>query len=162
MRTAFLGSRAARRRRASASMTSYGGATTTGELRMDPGSTSAIRFSMPIDLATGSRKTYVLHAQPPAFGRNLKIDLVANGSVIQSQTVAYLVHDAGQLVVGVLAERPQAIVGELNLPASPTGAAPVIVPLTVADLPDRLEGWGTLDRLVWQDVDSNSLTPAQL
>jgi hypothetical protein len=117
---------------------------------------------MPVNLPTGSRLTYVLHAQPPAFGRNLKIDLVANGASIASRTVAYLVHDAGQLVVGVLAEKPQAVVGELDLPPSPTGAAAVIVPLTVADLPDRVEGWRALDRLIWQDIDSNTLSPGQL
>jgi hypothetical protein len=134
----------------------------TGELRMDPGANSPTRFSMAVDLPTTSRQTYVLHAQAPAFGRSLKIDLVSNGASIQSQTVAYLVHDAGQLVVGVLAERPQAVVGELDLPPGASGAVPVIIPLTVADLPDRVEGWGTLDRLIWQDVDSNTLAPAQL
>ena len=35
-------------------------------------------------------------------------------------------------------------------------------PLTPEDLPERVEAWGALDRLVWQDVDSNRLTPAQL
>lgn len=138
------------------------GPAVTGELRMDGGSTSATRFSMPVELPTGSRLTYVLHAQPPAFGRALRIDLVSNGTSIANQTVAYLVHDAGQLVVGVLAEKPQAVVGELDLAPSATGAAAVVVPLTVADLPDRVEGWGALDRLIWQDVDSNTLTPGQL
>jgi hypothetical protein len=138
------------------------GPAVTGELRMDAGSASATRFSMPVDLPTNARQTYVLHAQPPVFGRSVEVDLVANGSTIAKQTVSYLVHDAGQLVVGVVAERPQAVVGELNLPASPTGAATVIVPLTVADLPDRVEGWGALDRLIWQDVDTNTLSTEQL
>jgi hypothetical protein len=38
----------------------------------------------------------------------------------------------------------------------------VVVPLTLADLPTRAEGWGVLDRLVWQDVDSNQLSTDQL
>lgn len=134
----------------------------SGELRMDAGSGSTTRFSMQVDLPTSSRQTYVLHAQAPAFTRSLKVDLVANGTSLASQTVAYLVHDAGQLVVGVLAEQPKGIVAELNLPASPTGAAAVVVPLSVTDLPDRVEGWATLDRLIWQDVDSSSLSPGQL
>ena len=138
------------------------GPSIVGELRMDGGSTSQTRFSMRVDLPTDSQKTYVLHAQPPAFGRNLKVDLMANGSSIATQTVAYLVHDAGQLVVGVLAERPQAVVAELDLPPSPTGATAVIVPMSVTDLPDRLEGWGTLDRLVWQDLDSSQLSNDQI
>src|SRR2546423_996443 len=34
-------------------------------------------------------------------------------------------------------------------------------PRAAAALPDRIEGWGALDRLVWQDVDSQ-ITPGQL
>ena len=133
-----------------------------GELRMDGGAQSNARYAMAVDLPTGSHQTYVLHAQPPAFGRNVKVDLVANEQVVDSVTVAYLVHDPNQLVVGVLAERPAGIVAGLHLPANPFGVAPALVPLTVGDLPERAEGWGVLDRLVWQDVDSNQLSVDQL
>ena len=133
-----------------------------GELRMDGGSQSNARFAMAVDLPTSSDKTYVLHAQPPAFGRNVKVDMVQNEQVVDSVTVAYLVHEATQLVVGVLAERPAPLVAQIRLPNGPTGAAPVIVPLTLSDLPTRAEGWGVLDRLVWQDVDSNQLSTDQL
>jgi hypothetical protein len=133
-----------------------------GELQMDGGSQSNARYAMAVDLPTGSRQTYVLHVQPPAFGRALKVDLVANGSVVESATVAYLVHDANQLVVGVIAERPAGIVSELALPANAAGVTPAIVTLGVGDLPERAAGWSTLDRLIWQDVDSNQLSSAQL
>src|SRR5207247_264915 len=82
--------------------------------------------------------------------------------VIDSVSVAYLVHDATQLVVGVLAERPQALVSQIKLPANLLGAAAAVIPLTVADLPERAEGWDALDRLVWQDIDSNQLSSLQL
>ena len=78
-----------------------------GELRMDGGSQSNARYAMAVDLATNSRKTYILHVQPPSFGRSVKVDLVAGSQVLDSVSVAYLVHDATQLVVGVLAERPR-------------------------------------------------------
>ena len=73
-----------------------------GELRMEGGSQGNARFAMAVRLPTGSRQTYILHAQPPAFGRNVEVDLVSGEQVIESVTVAYLVHDATQLVVGVL------------------------------------------------------------
>jgi hypothetical protein len=133
-----------------------------GELRMDGGAQSNARYAMAVDLATGSRKTYILHAQPPSFGRTVKVDLVASGRVVDSVSVAYLVHDPTQLVVGVLAERPQALISEIDLPPNPMGAQAAIVPLNVADLPERAEGWSVLDRLVWQDVDSNQLSSQQL
>ena len=110
-----------------------------GELQMDGGSQSNARYSMAVDLPTNSRKTYVLHAQPPAFGRNVTVDLVADGQKIESVTVAYLVHEATQLVVGVLAEQAGAIASQINLPSSTSGVAPAVVPLTIADLLSRVE-----------------------
>jgi hypothetical protein len=133
-----------------------------GELQMDGGSTANARYAMAVTLPTSSHQTYVMHAQPPAFGRNVTINLVADGQKLQSVTVAYLVHDATQLIVGVLAEQPGPLVEQIKLPNSTTGVAPAIVPLTLADLPARVEGWSTLDRIVWQDVDSNQLTADQL
>ncbi len=133
-----------------------------GELRMDGGSQSNARFAMAVDLPTNSRQTYILHAQPPAFGRNVEVNLVENEQVIETVTVAYLVHDATQLVVGVIAERSQGLVSQIKLPANAFGAAPAIVPLSITDLPERPEGWGVLDRLVWQDIDSNQLSSEQL
>ena len=133
-----------------------------GELQMDGGSQSDARYAMAVNLPTSSHQTYVLHAQPPGFGRNVTVDLVADGQKIESVTVAYLVHDATQLVVGVLAEQPGPLVSQIDLPSSTSAVEPAVVPLTVADLPTRVEGWSVLDRLVWQDVDSNSLSAEQL
>jgi hypothetical protein len=134
-----------------------------GELRMDAGGQSNTRFATTVRLPTGSRQAYLLHAQPPTFQRNAKVQLVVNEQVVDSVDVAYLVHDPNQLVVGVIAERPQALISQIDLPSNPmNNLAPAIVPLSVADLPTRPEGWGTLDRLVWQDTDSNQLAPDQL
>jgi len=133
-----------------------------GELRMDGGSQSNARYAMAIDLATSSRKTYILHVQPPAFGRTVKVDLVSGDQVVDSVSVAYLVHDATQLVVGVLAERPPGLISQIELPANQNGTQAAVVPLGIADLPERAEGWSVLDRLVWQDVDSNQLSSQQL
>lgn len=133
-----------------------------GELQMNGGTQSNARYAMAVNLPTGSHQTYVLHAQPPAFGRNVKVDLVAAGSLVDSVSVAYLVHEATQLVVGVVAERPASLVSQLRLPANAYGTAPAIVTLGLADLPQRAEGWSSIDRLLWQDVDSNQLSSAQL
>lgn len=133
-----------------------------GELRIAGGPQGRTRFSVAVDLPTDSRKTYVLHAQPPAVGRFVKVELVSGSSTVATADVAFLVHDTTQLIVGVVAEKPQGIVGELDLDPGPNGAAPVIISLGVEDLPERLEGWATLDRLIWQDVDSSTLTDAQL
>jgi hypothetical protein len=133
-----------------------------GELRIAGGSQGRTRFSVAVNLPTDSRKVYVLHAQPPAFGRSVKVELVSGSTMVASADAAYLAHDASQLIVGVVAEKPQGIIGELDLDPNPGGTIPAIVSLGLGDLPERVEGWATLDRLIWQDVDSNGLTTAQL
>ena len=70
-----------------------GGPPITGELQMNGGSASNARYAMAVDLPTNSHQTYVLHAQPPAFGRNVTVDLVADGQKLASVSVAYVVHE---------------------------------------------------------------------
>ncbi len=76
--------------------------------------------------------------------------------------MAIALHDQTQLVVGLVAENPARLVGQLDLLPNQNGLAPVIVPMTTADLPERVQAWAALDRLIWQDTDSASLTPGQL
>ena len=66
--------------------------------------------------------------------------------------------------MAVVAERPQGLVPGVRAAANanPQAAAATVVTLTPADLPDRVEGWGPLDRLVWQDVSLAELSSAQL
>ena len=40
-----------------------------GELRMEGGAQSTVRYAMAVNLPTGSHQAYVLHAQPPAAAR---------------------------------------------------------------------------------------------
>jgi hypothetical protein len=138
------------------------GPTVTGELRVAGGSDTKSRFGTPVELATGSRKTYLLYAQPPNFGASVKVQLVDGDAVVAEATVAIALHDAQQLVAGVVSENPARIVGQLDLLPGVNGAVPSITTLTPADLPERIQAWAPLDRLVWQDVDAGTLTPAQL
>ena len=138
------------------------GPSVTGELRLDNGSQTRTQYGTPVDLPTGSDKIYLLYAQPPGFGREVKVDLVEGDDEITSATAEYSVRDASQLVVAVVAERPQGIVAGLSLLPNQQQQAAVTLALTPADLPSRVEAWGAIDRLVWQDIDSNLLEPDQL
>ena len=138
------------------------GPTVAGELRINGGLESRTRFGTPVELATGSRKEYLLYALPPAFGGNMTVELVSDGQVLAKAPVAVALHDQTQLVVGLVSENPARLVGQFDLLPNQNGLAPVIVPLTVADLPERVQAWAPLDRLIWQDVDAASLSPGQL
>ena len=134
----------------------------SGELRLAGGAQGRTRFGTPVDLPTQSDKVYRLYAQPPAFGREIEISLVDGATVIATTKAAFSVHEASQLVVGVVAEQPGDIVDDLDLLPNQNSVAPLTIALNVEDLPARVEAWGVLDRVVWQDTDSASLTTEQI
>src|SRR5215207_4422125 len=88
------------------------GPTVTGELRIAGGTDSRTRFGTPAELATGSRKQFLLYALPPSFGGNMKVQLVSGDRTVAEANVAVALHDQTQLVVGVIAENPAKLVGE--------------------------------------------------
>ena len=134
----------------------------SGELRLNGGAQSRVRFGTTVDLPTDSDKTYLLYAQPPAFGRDIELSLVSGSEKIASVKASFTVHDPTQLVIGIVAERPEGIIGGLDLLPNQNQVAPVVLPLELGDLPNRVEAWGPIDRLVWQDIDTARLEPDQL
>jgi hypothetical protein len=139
------------------------GPSISGELRLQTVNQAGTRYAIAVQLDSPSDKTWILHAQPPStFGPQMEVALVSGDQILVRQKVTVTVHDASQLIVGVVAENPPKIVGSLSLPAVQDQQPAVVVPLTVADLPTRIEAWSALDRLVWQDIDASSLSTDQL
>jgi len=134
-----------------------------GELRLGSSVAGASSYAALVDLPTGSRKRYVLYAQPSVFGRALGVSLVSDGQTLATTDVPITAHDPYQSVIGVVAEEPGPLVAALNTAlADPRVAPPAVVPLTPEDLPARVEAWSSIDRLVWQDVDTAKLAPDQV
>jgi hypothetical protein len=140
-----------------------GGPPITGELRLAGGSQGRTRFGVTVDLPTGSRQAHVLYVQPPAFGDKLDIALIAtDGRTVMSKKVPFVLHDPSQLLVGIVADRPDKIVEGFRLGGDQGAQPPATAILAPEDLPERVEAWGPLDRLIWQDVDTARLSPAQV
>ena len=99
----------------------------SGELRLAGGAQGRTRFGTRVDLPTQSDKTYRLYAQPPAFGRDLEISLVDGDRTVATTKATFTVHDATQLVVGIVAEQPGDIVGDLDLLPNQNSVAPLTV-----------------------------------
>ena len=134
----------------------------SGELQLAGGAQGKTRFGTPVDAPTQSDKTYRMYIQPPGFGRELELSLVSGASTIATTTVTYAIHDTSQLIVGVVAERPGDIIGDLDLLPNANNLKPVTVAIDASSLPTRVEAWGALDRLIWQDVDASQLESDQL
>lgn len=134
----------------------------SGELRITAGPSGRVTFARAVDLPTDSRKREVLYVQAPSFGQRLQLTFVRGNEPVARTPIEVAVHDTSQLLVGLVAERRPPIVAALrDLAVGPSGA-PAIVTLAPADLPERVEAWSALDRLVWQDVDTSTLSPGQL
>ena len=134
----------------------------TGELRLAGGTQGQTRFGTAVDLPTQADKTYLLYAQPPTFGSELRVDLTDGTNTVLSTNAKFTVHDATQLVVAVIAEHPERIVKGIDLPPNLNQVAPLVLNLTPDDLPERVEAWSSIDRIVWQDTEADRLSPLQL
>ena len=137
----------------------------TGELRLTAGSQGSTRYGTAVDLPPGSDKSYTLYAQPSVFRSNFEVTLVDRaGATVSSATIRVQNHDVFSPLVAVVAEQPGRLVAGVTAAVNfnPQQAAATVITLTPADLPERVEAWGPLDRLVWQDIDTTQLSTAQL
>jgi len=137
----------------------------SGEVRISaPATQSQSRYGTQVELANGARQHFVLYAQTALFGSKLDVDVVSGDQVLASQQVSIRSHDAYNPIVAVVAERPELIVPALSsaLTNPNAGTTTSVITLGAADLPPRVEAWTAIDRLIWQDVDASTLSPAQL
>ncbi len=133
----------------------------SGELRLAGGAQGRTRFGTVVDLptrrtrpscSTPSRRRSVASSRSPSSSASRRS---------RRPRSTFTIHDASQLIVGSSPRSPGDIVAGIDLAAQPEPASRRRSSRsTPEDLPERVEAWGGLDRLVWQDVDSNRLTDA--
>jgi hypothetical protein len=135
----------------------------TGELRISVATQTASTFGIPIQLASGARQEHVLYGQTSALGSRFVVTLVSGGLAVASAAAPVTASKSGTLGVYVVAEHPEALLTSLRQAVSiPSNPEPVVVALGVADLPPHVEAWASIDRLIWQDVNSTGLHSDQL
>ena len=113
-----------------------------------------------VDLPTQSDKVYILYAQPPAFGSELEIVLAAGraeGGLHQGEVLDPR-HDPARRRGGRRASRGRSSATCASCPTR-TRSRRCVMSVTPEDLPERVEGWNMLDRIVWQDVDAGPAEP---
>ncbi len=133
-----------------------------GELRASVGPGGRTSFGRAVELATNSQKREIVYVQAPSFGQRITVNLVSGSQVLARSVIDVTVHDPTQLIVGIVAERPGPLVAAARGLATGPTVAPALITLAPSDLPERVEAWSALDRLVWQDVDSSALSANQL
>ncbi len=117
-------------------------------------------FAAPAPLPAGARKEITLYVPPASFSRSLDVRLISGAQELKRVTVDITTHPQNEVLIGVVASRPDALtlLGGLSLE---TRAKTVVLPMKLAELPERFEPLRSLDVLIFSDVDTSSLTPAQ-
>jgi hypothetical protein len=125
-------------------------------------------YSVPVELPTGARKRLTLYVQPPSFAQAIRVRLMDGDRELASQTAILTVERNANYLIGLIAPRLEAfaVLGGLTLNPSAQNIAPsqrpvIRIPMSVSDIPDRVEGLRPLDAIVLSDVDTSELTPDQ-
>ncbi len=127
-------------------------------------------YSAAVELPTGARKRLTLYVQPPSFAQAIRVRLMEGDRELANQSVKVSVERNVHYLIGIIAPRPEAfaVLGGLALnPSSTMNGMPLLqrsitrIPMSLSDVPDRVEGLRALDALIISDVDTSELTPDQ-
>ncbi len=118
-------------------------------------------FAAPAPLPTGSRKRIPVYVLPNNYSHQLEAQLVRGDEVLDGQKVAINPQPNISYLVGLVAPERGALAMILGASLPGQHRPKQLIDLTVADLPERVEGLRSFDCLILNDVDSSTLTPEQ-
>jgi hypothetical protein len=133
-----------------------------GEVRVirDDSMGRRIVYAQPVLLPAHSRKQFFLYVFGEGYISQITVRLVERGQVLCKQDVPLSAIQPDDVLVGVISSSPST----LNLLAALTtaqGGRVFVAHLSPQDLPPQGRAWESLDALVFNDVDTSALTPAQ-
>jgi hypothetical protein len=132
-----------------------------GEIQVTIASpTGRLDFALPAELPSGARKRFTLYILPNNFSRSATIEFTA-GEIRLTRTIKLAVVPNDRYIVGAVMAQVEGLAA-VN-PPQLTGRRERVdlINLTLADLPERHQGWRMLNALILNDVDTSGLTPAQ-
>lgn len=144
------------------------GADVTGMVQVRIGSAGqrAVTYAQTVELARGARKDVSLYVLPNTFSRRLTVEFVADGRsgntrpLSQAEIAVQPVPNI-RLVSATISGGGEGLEVLAGLKTPSRRNDSLLVPLTLAELPERAEGLRTLDVLVISGVDTAGLTPGQ-
>ena len=123
------------------------------------GSWGKTTFAAPVELPTGSRKRVPVYVLPNNYSHELQVELVSGDEVLGTRTVPVSPRVNVTYLVGLVTPQRGAL--NLLLGASLPGQNRILdlVDVSLDELPERPEALRSFDCLVFNDVDTSSLTP---
>ncbi len=133
-----------------------------GEVRIQvSGSQGITVFAAPVSLPAGSRKSFPIYVLPNNFSRELQVNLISQEKVLVSQKVSVRPQPNISYFIGMVSPERGAL-GLLNSVKLPGQERPkVVVDVSLAELPERVEGLRSFDTLILNNVDTSQITPQQ-
>lgn len=116
-------------------------------------------YGQEISLPSNSRKEVFLYLYPDGYLDKPNVNLTVNGQLITKTPLTIACIPEESLVIGLITDTPNAF-SKLGALSAPNGYTRIAA-LRINNLPDRPEGWETLDGLVISAVDTGALTDAQ-
>jgi hypothetical protein len=118
-------------------------------------------FEVPVSLPSGALKRIPVYVLPNNFTHELKIELTTADETLLAETATVHPQPNINYLIGVIANQSGALslIPGINLPG---GRLPVLVDVSLEDLPDRMEGLYSLDSIIYNDIDTSSLKPDQV
>ncbi len=117
-------------------------------------------YGADISLPTNSRKELFIYVYYPQGGAaNFKVDLISNKKTITSTTARVSNVAPQSLVIGLMTNTPSNYSGLSQV--TPQNGITRLVEIEPASLPDKVQGWETLDAIIISDMDTGVLNSAQ-
>jgi hypothetical protein len=117
-------------------------------------------FGAPASLPAGSRKRIPLYVLPNNFTHELEVQLVQGSQVLTSQKLATNPRTSNTYMIGLVAPERGAL-ALLQGVSLPGDRPKELIDVSLATLPERVEGLRSLDCLILNDVDTSLLRPEQ-
>lgn len=122
-------------------------------------------YAQPVELPRGARKQITLYVVPNNFSRRIEVVFVRDGSLQPLVTTEVTVRPVPNIrfvaaAITAGGDGLEALAG-INFRGERQSDQAVLVPLTLATLPERPEALRTLDMLILSGVDTSTLTPRQ-
>jgi hypothetical protein len=119
-------------------------------------------YAVQVSLPGGARKRVPIYVLPNNFSRELEVQVVdAQGALVATQAVPVKGYPNITFLAGLIAPERGALASIARAKPPDPGRPVVLVSVAMAELPDRMAAMRSFDALVFNDVDSSSLTPAQ-
>jgi len=133
-----------------------------GEVRVRVrGSAGSTVFAVPVSLPAGARKRVPVYVLPNNFSREIEVELVSGDRRIESQKVPVQSQPNISFLIGLVAPERGALALMSGIEMPGRHRPIILVDIGLQELPERVEGLKSLDVLVFNGVDTSSLTPDQ-